>query len=183
MATGKVINIPAAVLLLLLLYLCAINELSVTALAIENPNESQTQTTDSEQTSYNASEPVVPAIQINDTSQKESSKVIIDFNLSNAQQSHQNDERKKDDDGTTPILKLIIDQSDGISVNATSEKMATTETSDTSHQSADAETDIESDAKPSDQHLLIPPATVNANIAQMPNSSGPHKQQGQIIIR
>lgn len=182
MATEKVINTLATVLLLLLLScLLAFNQVSVTALAVENPDESQTHSTDSNQTSYNASEPVVPAANHpNNASQK----VVIDFDLPSAQQSSdQNGNRKKDDDGSTPILKLIINQLDGISVNATSTKMAATETSHTSAESDDALAVSPKETTTSQQQLLIPPASVNASIAQMPTPGGAHKQQGQIIIR
>lgn len=55
MATEKVINILVAVFLSM--FLCGINQMSVTA-----SSEPQTHTMNSEQTSYNASELVVPAI-------------------------------------------------------------------------------------------------------------------------
>lgn len=148
----------------------------VSALAIEKSGEPQTQSTISDHTSYNASEPAASAIHPNDASQKEATKVVIDFDLPSAQRSSESDVRKKDDDGTTPILKLIINQSDGISVNASRSKLATTDAADTAD-------DSQKETTTSQQQLLIPPATVNASIAQMPSAAGTHKNQGQIIIR
>lgn len=169
MATEKVINMLATVLLLCL---CALNQMSVTALAIEKPNEQQTSSTDSDHTSYNASESVVPANNPNDTSQTESSKVVIDYDLPKAQQSDQKD------DGTTPVLKLIINQSDSISANTSQPVL--TESSGTLRQADNAS---EKEATASAHQPLIPPASVTASIAQMPSSGSTSKQQGQIIIR
>lgn len=166
MATEKVIYLLATVLLFCS---CAINQLSVNALALEKLDETHTDT------SYNDTEHVVSGIHINATSQKESSKVVIDFDLPSPRPSGgQSDERRKDDDGTTPILKLIINQADGISVNATPGSPP---------QAVDTTAESQKEATTSQQQLLIPPASVSASIAQMPSSGGTPKQQGQIIIR
>lgn len=148
--------------------------MSVNALALEKLDETHTDTSERDHTSYNDTEHVVSAIHMNATSQKESSKVVIDFDLPSPQPSGQSDDRRKDDDGTTPILKLIIKQADGISVNATPSK---------SPQAVDTTAESQREATTSQQQLLIPPASVSASIAQMPSSGGTPKQQGQIIIR
>lgn len=170
MATENVIIIVATILL----YLCAINQISVTALAIES---STNLTADSDHTSYNASEPTVTEIHLNDTSQQ-STKVVIDFDLPSTPQQSGDKKVSSDDNGTTPILKLIIDQSDGISVDASSPKVATTDASSPPIQSADNQVETTMNQ----QRFLIPPASVNASIAQMSSSASSHKQ-GQIIIR
>lgn len=180
MVTEKVITLLATVLLLCLY---GINEMPVNALALEKLDESQTDTSERDHTSYNATEHVMSQIHMNATSQQESSKVVIDFDLPSPQPSSQSGDRKKDDDGTTPILKLIINQADGIIVNATSARTTETDTPGSPFHAVDETAESQSEAATSQQQLLIPPASVNASIAQMPNVAGTPKQQGQIIIR
>lgn len=151
----------------------------VNALSLEKLDETPPDTSQRDHTSYNATEHVVHAFHVNATSQKESSKVVIDFDLPSPQPSSQIGERKKDDDGTTPILKLIINQAEG--TIAPSAKTTAPDVPGSPFVDASPESDKE--AATSQQHLLIPPASVNASIAQMPSVGGTPKQQGQIIIR
>lgn len=73
---------------------------------------------------------------------------------------------------TNPILQVLINQSE-------TEPIAnTTKTSN----SAPIETTQVPYTPDSTKNSLIPPASVDANIAKLPNSGGIHKQ-GQIIIR
>lgn len=177
MATEKVINAFAAVLFLLLC-LCATNDESVvSALAIQNPVEPQRLSKESENTAYNASEPIVSVAPTNDTSQKETSKVIIGFDLPSAQPSPAQSGEGTTGTGETPVLKLIINQSDGIIVNATQVEAPATA------QPSGASDDSQKTSALSDQQQLIPPSAVNGSIAQLPVPGETHKQQGKIVIR
>lgn len=139
----------------------------------------------------NASE-YVSEIHVED-SNDEGTRVIIDFNLPVTRQSSDSNNINQTvaNDPAAPIFQLVINQPDEISINqteshpgASTDAIAiTTETTATTAKTTTASsttTTIATTTNP--QQLLIPPASVNATIAQMSDTSPKHKQ-GQIIIR
>lgn len=106
------------------------------------------------------------------------SKVIIDL-YSTSLSAHETHSNEASENATqtikTPFLQVVINQPE-VEATPRNEQNSMIETSTTQKPSVNSATPQNA------QQLLIPPATVNANIAQLPNPAEKHKQ-GQIIIR
>lgn len=105
------------------------------------------------------------------------SKVVIDLYgpLSTSTKSESMDTDENAENGNKlPLVQLIINEANEATTETIPIKLP-----NTSNDSSESPTETETDQV---QNSLIPPATVNASIAQLTNSNGMQKQ-GQIIIR
>lgn len=109
------------------------------------------------------------------------SKVVIDFYppSSSNHELHSAISTEHKAANQTPILQVFINQPD---MESTHKVESTTTEEPTQTTTKPPKVDVEPSKIENAQQLLIPPASVNANIAQLPNPTEKHKQ-GQIIIR
>lgn len=118
------------------------------------------------------------------------SKLVINFDL--PEETVYDKKVNKTHANESDLLKFIINQSESLSLAASdafvnpSTQESSTSTTASSSQTTTSETTITSTTETptttsNPQQLLIPPALVNASIAQIANA--PKHKQGQIIIR
>lgn len=84
---------------------------------------------------------------------------------------------KTSDDNSKVEVKSLAD------VNGATTTTTTTEAPDTTTTTTTRTTTVAPETTSNPQQMLIPPALVNASIAQMPNGKASTHKQGQIIIR